>query len=112
VRCVLLQAGVGSLSYLITWQGSQPRLPPALFVSHFDVVPVPEDSYKVRTRHADTQETYLYETTILCRMPAVLLCHKQVDRNSLLSADASQPRGRLAIGKAAAYLCNAQPIAC
>jgi carboxypeptidase PM20D1 len=44
----MLQAGVGSLSYLITWQGSQPQLPPALFVSHFDVVPVPEDSYKVR----------------------------------------------------------------
>ncbi|KAF6264265.1 hypothetical protein COO60DRAFT_171986 [Scenedesmus sp. NREL 46B-D3] len=40
------KAGVDSLSYLITWPGSQPQLPPALFVSHFDVVPVPEDSYK------------------------------------------------------------------
>jgi hypothetical protein len=42
-----LQAGVDRLSYLITWPGSQPQLPPALFISHFDVVPVPEDSYKV-----------------------------------------------------------------
>jgi acetylornithine deacetylase/succinyl-diaminopimelate desuccinylase-like protein len=38
---------VDSLSYLIIWQGSQAQLPPALFISHFDVVPVPEDSYKV-----------------------------------------------------------------
>uniref|UniRef100_A0A383W7F7 Peptidase M20 dimerisation domain-containing protein n=1 Tax=Tetradesmus obliquus TaxID=3088 RepID=A0A383W7F7_TETOB len=40
------KAGVDSLSYLITWPGSQPQLRPALFISHFDVVPVPEDSYQ------------------------------------------------------------------
>jgi carboxypeptidase PM20D1 len=32
--------GKGNHSYLITWQGSQPGLQPALFISHLDVVPV------------------------------------------------------------------------
>jgi carboxypeptidase PM20D1 len=32
--------GKGNYSYLITWQGSQPELRPALFISHLDVVPV------------------------------------------------------------------------
>jgi carboxypeptidase PM20D1 len=32
--------GSGGFSYLITWQGSNPDLQPALFISHVDVVPV------------------------------------------------------------------------
>jgi hypothetical protein len=44
---VLLQLGTGSLSYLLTWQGSQPQLDPVLFVAHTDVVPVDESTLKV-----------------------------------------------------------------
>lgn len=32
--------GSGSFSYLLTWQGSDASLAPALFISHVDVVPV------------------------------------------------------------------------
>jgi hypothetical protein len=39
---------VNQRSYLITWPGSQPDLLPVLFISHVDVVPVPEGSLKVR----------------------------------------------------------------
>ncbi|KIZ05232.1 hypothetical protein MNEG_2734 [Monoraphidium neglectum] len=41
------KVGCDSLSYLITWQGSQPDLRPVLFISHLDVVPVAEASEKV-----------------------------------------------------------------
>lgn len=36
--------GDGGLSHLIEWTGRNPSLRPALFVSHTDVVPVPEQS--------------------------------------------------------------------
>lgn len=41
------QVGADNLSYLIEWPGTQPDLKAALFISHMDVVPVPEDTYKV-----------------------------------------------------------------
>uniref|UniRef100_A0A383VVP7 Uncharacterized protein n=1 Tax=Tetradesmus obliquus TaxID=3088 RepID=A0A383VVP7_TETOB len=34
------QLGSGSLSFLLTWRGSQQQLRPVLFISHTDVVPV------------------------------------------------------------------------
>ena len=37
---VAMQTGEGQLSYLITWNGSESSLPPALFISHIDVVPI------------------------------------------------------------------------
>lgn len=43
-----LQVGAGGLSRLITWQGSDRSLQPVLFVSHVDVVPVAEETVKVR----------------------------------------------------------------
>jgi hypothetical protein len=42
------QVGAGGLSRLITWQGSDASLQPVLFVSHVDVVPVTEETLKVR----------------------------------------------------------------
>eukprot|EP00775_Hariotina_reticulata_P006875 gene6876-7091_t len=38
------QVGTDHLSYLLTWQGSQPQLSPVLFISHTDVVPVPTET--------------------------------------------------------------------
>lgn len=42
------QLGAGNLSYLMTWQGSQADLKPVIFVAHTDVVPVPDETLKVR----------------------------------------------------------------
>lgn len=47
--------GAGNLSYLFTWQGSQPDLDPVLFVSHTDVVPVAQETLKVGCLGASTQ---------------------------------------------------------
>eukprot|EP00877_Chromochloris_zofingiensis_P000763 jgi/Chrzof1/10688/Cz05g08200.t1 len=41
------KVGVDSMSYLITWQGKNESLLPVLFISHVDVVPVPEESLMV-----------------------------------------------------------------
>jgi hypothetical protein len=45
----LHQVGSGSLSYLLTWHGSQQQLRPVLFLSHIDVVPVTAETLQVRT---------------------------------------------------------------
>lgn len=47
----VLQLGAGNLSYLFTWQGSQPELDPVMFVSHTDVVPAAEGTLKVHSPH-------------------------------------------------------------
>jgi hypothetical protein len=39
-RLKVEKLGAGGFSYLITWQGSNRDLHPALFISHVDVVPV------------------------------------------------------------------------
>lgn len=51
---LVLQMGAGNLSYLFTWQGSQPELDPVLFVAHTDVVPVAQETLKVRCLAAST----------------------------------------------------------
>lgn len=40
------KVGSGNLSYLLTWQGTDATLAPVLFISHVDVVPVPEQTVK------------------------------------------------------------------
>lgn len=43
-RLEVERVGAGGLSRLLTWRGRDASLRPALFVSHIDVVPVPEAS--------------------------------------------------------------------
>jgi acetylornithine deacetylase/succinyl-diaminopimelate desuccinylase-like protein len=47
-HCCSVQLGAGSMTYLLSWRGSQPGLDPVLFLAHTDVVPAPPETLQAR----------------------------------------------------------------